>query len=480
MSTTPAAPPPTSLPPDSPGPHSKRLGVVAVVATFGGLLFGYDTGVVNGAISLIEADFGLSPQMVGAVTSSLLLGAAVGALVWGRYSDARGRRSTILVLAVIFFVATLGCVVAPDEWVLVVSRFVLGLAVGGASVTVPTYLAEVAPVERRGRLVTRNELMIVTGQLLAYVFNAVIGGVWGDVDGAWRVMLAVAAIPAVVLFVGMLRMPESPRWLSGQGLDDEALEVLATIRTRERAEAEMAEVRALAAEEKQERTGGVSDLGTPWVRRLVLVGLGIAAVQQLTGVNSIMYYGTSILEASGLGLQAALIANIGNGAISVLITLVAIKYLLGRFGRRPMLVTGLVGTTSCLVLIGLASLLLPEGPARAFVVLAFTMSFLVFQQGAVSPVTWLMLSEIFPRKLRGFGFGVCGLLLWLTNFLVGFLFPQLVAAMGISSTFFVFAAVGLGAIAFSATQVPETKGHSLESLEEELRERYTPATSRPA
>ena len=477
MSTTPAIPPPASLPPDTRGPHSKRLGVVAVIATFGGLLFGYDTGVINGAISLVARDFDLSPTMVGAVTSSLLLGAAAGAIGWGRFADAKGRRSTILVLAVIFFVGTLGCVFAPDEWVLVLFRFVLGTAVGGASVTVPTYLSEVSPAERRGGLVTRNELMIVTGQLLAYIANAVIGAIWEDVDGIWRVMLAIAALPAIVLFVGMLRMPESPRWLSGQDRDDEALEVLATVRTRERAVAEMAEVRALAALEKEERTGGVTDLGTPWVRRLVLVGLGIAAVQQLTGVNSIMYYGTTILEASGLELEAALIANIGNGAISVIVTVVAIKVLLGRFGRRQMLITGLVGTTSCLVLIGLASLLIPQGPTRAFVVLAFTMTFLVFQQGAVSPVTWLMLSEIFPRKLRGFGFGICGLVLWLTNFLVGFLFPQLVAAMGISSTFFLFAVVGLGAIFFSATQVPETKGHSLESLEAELRRRYTPVGS---
>ncbi|WP_115944119.1 sugar porter family MFS transporter [Amycolatopsis thermalba] len=466
------APSGQTLPADQPGPHKRRLRLVTVIATFGGLLFGYDTGVINGALPYMQADLGLTPLTEGLVTSSLLLAAALGAVLGGRLSDRRGRRRTILALAVIFLVGTLGCTFAPDTTVMVLSRFVLGLAVGGASVTVPTYLAEVSPAERRGRLVTQNELMIVTGQLLAFTFNAIIGNAFGESGGVWRWMLVLATLPAVVLWFGMLVMPESPRWLASRERFGDALAVLKEVRSGRRAEAELAEVRQLALEDRQAKTGGWSDLATPWIRRLVLTGVGIAIVQQITGVNSIMYYGTQILTDAGFSANGALTANIANGVISVLATFAGI-WLLGRVDRRPMLIAGQIGTTSALLLIGLFSLLLPEGIGRAFVVLSLTVTFLAFQQGSISPVTWLMLSEIFPLKLRGFGFGLCALVLWLTNFAVGLLFPLLVEAIHISGTFFLFAALGVGAITFVARFVPETRGRSLETLEKELRTRYT-------
>lgn len=466
------APSGQTLPEDRKGPHTRRLRLVTVIATFGGLLFGYDTGVINGALPYMQADLGLTALTEGLVTSSLLLGAALGAVLGGRLSDRRGRRRTILALAVIFLAGTLGCTLAPDTTVMVISRFVLGLAVGGASVTVPTYLAEVSPAERRGRLVTQNELMIVTGQLLAFTFNAMIGNAFGESGGVWRWMLVLATLPAVVLWFGMLVMPESPRWLAARERFGDALSVLKEVRSARRAEAELAEVRQLALEDRQAKTGGWLDLATPWIRRLVLTGAGIAIVQQITGVNSIMYYGTQILTDAGFSANGALTANIANGVISVLATFVGI-WLLGRVNRRPMLIAGQIGTTSALLLIGLFSLLLPEGTGRAFVVLTLTVTFLAFQQGSISPVTWLMLSEIFPLKLRGFGFGLCALVLWLTNFAVGLLFPLLVEAIHISGTFFLFAALGVGAITFVARFVPETRGRSLETLEKELRTRYT-------
>ncbi|AIJ23871.1 sugar porter family MFS transporter [Amycolatopsis methanolica] len=466
------APSGQTLPEDRKGPHTRRLRLVTVIATFGGLLFGYDTGVINGALPYMQADLGLTALTEGLVTSSLLLGAALGAVLGGRLSDRRGRRRTILALAVIFLAGTLGCTLAPDTTVMVISRFVLGLAVGGASVTVPTYLAEVSPAERRGRLVTQNELMIVTGQLLAFTFNAIIGNAFGESGGVWRWMLVLATLPAVVLWFGMLVMPESPRWLAARERFGDALSVLKEVRSARRAEAELAEVRQLALEDRQAKTGGWSDLATPWIRRLVLTGAGIAIVQQITGVNSIMYYGTQILTDAGFSANGALTANIANGVISVLATFVGI-WLLGRVNRRSMLIAGQIGTTSALLLIGLFSLLLPEGTGRAFVVLTLTVTFLAFQQGSISPVTWLMLSEIFPLKLRGFGFGLSALVLWLTNFAVGLLFPLLVEAIHISGTFFLFAALGVGAITFVARFVPETRGRSLETLEKELRTRYT-------
>ncbi|GAA2786521.1 myo-inositol transporter IolT [Saccharopolyspora taberi] len=461
-----------SVPPETKGPHTRRLRVVTLIATFGGLLFGYDTGVINGALPFMTTDLGLTPVTEGLVTSSLLLGAALGAVVGGRLSDRRGRRRNILLLAGIFLVGTLGCTFAPTTAVMVVSRFVLGIAVGGASVTVPTYLAEISPAERRGRLVTQNELMIVSGQLLAFTFNAGIAAALGDSAHVWRWMLVVATLPAVVLWFGMLVMPESPRWLASKDRFDEALDVLRQVRPAQRAESELAEVRRLAVEDRQSQTGGWRDLATPWIRKLVLVGLGIAVVQQITGVNTIMYYGTQILQTSGFSANGALLANIANGVISVLATFAGI-YLLGKVNRRPMLLAGQIGTTCALLLVGVVSLALPEGTGRAFIVLGLTVTFLAFQQGAISPVTWLMLSEIFPLKLRGFGFGVAGLTLWLTNFLVGMTFPVLVDALNISNTFFIFVGLGIVAITFVARWVPETRGRSLEGLEEELRTKYT-------
>ncbi|MFJ9105947.1 sugar porter family MFS transporter [Streptomyces sp. NPDC102405] len=458
---------------DAPPAVSRRLRVITIIATFGGLLFGYDTGVINGALPYMTDDLGLTAVTEGMVTSSLLLGAALGAVIGGRLSDARGRRRTILALAVLFFVGALGCTLAPTTAVMVVARFVLGLAVGGASVTVPVYLAEVSPAERRGALVTRNELMIVSGQLLAFTSNAIIARAGGESGGVWRWMLVIATVPAVVLWFGMLVMPESPRWLASQTRFNEALEVLKQVRSRQRAEAELAEVSALAVKEEQQRLGGWQDMkSTPWIRKLMFVGFGIAIVQQITGVNTIMYYGTQILTDAGFAADSALTANIANGVISVLATFVGI-WLLGRVPRRPMLMTGQAGTTTALLLIGVFSLVLPSGDARAYAVLAMTVTFLAFQQGAISPVTWLMLSEIFPMRMRGFGMGVAAVVLWLTNFVIGLVFPSLVSGIGISNTFFLFVVAGVFSILFVKRCVPETRGRTLETLEAELRARFS-------
>ncbi len=444
--------------------HKKALRTVTIISTFGGLLFGYDTGVINGALPYMQEDLGLSPFTEGLVTSSLLFGAAFGALLGGRLADRHGRRRMIMVLAVVFLLGTLACTFAPTTEVMVAARFVLGLAVGGASVTVPVYLAEVSPSARRGRIVTQNELMIVTGQLLAFIFNAYLGNTFGEAGGIWRWMLVIATLPAIALWIGMNFMPESPRWLASIGNFGETLSVLRRIRSQEEARVEFEDVKAMAVEDYKSKMGSWKDLGIPWLRRIFMVGLGLAVIQQITGVNSIMYYGTQILAESGFGREAALTANIANGVISVLATFVGI-WLLGRVGRRRMLITGQIGTTSALVLIGIFSLVLPEGTLRGFVILALTVTFLAFQQGAISPVTWLMLSEIFPLKIRGLGMGASAFVLWIVNFLVGFGFPQLLAAIGLSNTFFVFALLGIGAIAFAAKFIPETKDKSLEDLE---------------
>lgn len=459
------------LPPDTKGPHTSRLGIIAVVATFGGLLFGYDTGVVNGALEPLTHDFGLTPRTEGLVVSFLTIGAAFGAVVGGRLSDAFGRRSNIILLACFFIVGTLACSLAPNWQFLAGARFFLGLAVGAASTTVPVYLAELAPFEKRGSLVTRNEVMIVVGQFAAFVINAVIFNVWGEHDGVWRYMLAVAVLPAIALLVGMIFLPESPRWLISKNRDGQALEVLKQVRSDERAEAEMREVELLAEQEEVAKTGGVSDLASKWVLRLVLIGVGLGVAQQLTGINSVMYYGTQLLTDAGFSADAAIVANTFNGLFSVLGVTVGIM-LINRLPRRFMLLGGFVLTSSFHLLIGLSAVFLPEGTFKAYAILVFVVLFVFSMQGTLGPLVWLMLAEIFPLKIRSFAMGICVFALWLANAAVAQFFPSVVSGLGIANTFFLFAGLGVLALLFIYFFVPETRNKTLEDLEAEFRTKY--------
>lgn len=455
-----------ALPPLRPGPHQRRLGMIAFIATFGGLLFGYDTGVINGALDPMREDLGLTVVSEGLVTATLLVGAAVGALIGGRLNDAVGRRKALIIVAVIFFIGTLGCVVAPNLTVMLPSRFVLGFAVGAASVTVPVYLAELAPTERRGTLSGRNELAIVVGVLLAFTINAVIAGLFGDHDGVWRYMLAMCAIPAIVLFLGMLRMPESPRWLLSQGRQDEALEVLLQVRDGERARAEMAEVEHLAQEEAQSQAGGWADLAVPWIRRIIVIGCGLAVAQQLTGINSIMYYGTQLLREAGFSADAAIVANIANGVLAVAGTAVCLFWIIDRVARRKLIIFGFCATTTIHGLITAAALVMPEGITRAYVILALSVTFVFFMQCCLNAPVWVALSEMFPLRLRGFGMGVSILCMWLMNAALTFAFPIIVEFFGLQGIFGLFFVVGAGAVLFLYKTLPNTSGRSLEELEE--------------
>lgn len=452
--------------------HDSFLRTIIVVSTFGGLLFGYDTGVINGALPYMsEADqLNLNSFTTGLVASSLILGAAFGAVFGGRLSDRYGRRKNIIYLAVLFFFATLGCTLAPNVTVMVISRFLLGLAVGGASVTVPTFLAEMAPMERRGRMVTQNELMIVTGQLLAFVINAIIGNTMGDSSHVWRYMIVIAALPAVILFFGMLKVPESPRWLVSKGKNEDALNVLQQVREKNRAHSEFNEIKEAVAEQVELKKASLRDLTVPWVRHIVFLGIGIGIIQQITGVNSIMYYGTEILIDAGFEMNAALIANVSNGVIAVLSTFVGI-WLLGKVNRRPMLLVGQIGSTTALLLIAIFSFVLQGTAALPYVVIVLTCTFLVFMAGAIAPVTWLMLAEIFPLRLRGIGMGISVFFLWLTNFFVSLLFPIALGGLGLSTTFFMFVVLNLAGILFVKKFLPETKGRTLEQLEHHFRTR---------
>ena len=414
--------------------------MITVIATFVGLLFGYDTGVLNGALGFMSSYFNMSPWEEGLITFILLIGAAVGSLAGGKIY---GHRPFIIALAVLFFIGTLGSAFSPQYDVLLIFRFILGLAVGGASVTFPVYLAEVAPFEKRGNLVSRNELMIVSGQFLAFLINAIIGNNWGSNPDVWRYMLVVAVLPAFVLFFGMLRMPESPRWLVSKRRDEQALAVLRTMRPKERAEAEMAEVGELADQERLEPLGSWKEiLSTRWTHRLLFIGFGNGIFQQLTGINSMMYYGTQVLEQAGFDRNAELGFNVLNGVASVVPMLIAL-FIINRVIRRGMMLTGFVGTTTAHIGVGLVGILLPEDNLlRPWLLLVFILAFIAMMQVTIGPLAWLMISEIFPLRMRGLMIGASTLVLWLTNALVSLLFPPVVAVLGFG-TFLLFAVLGI-------------------------------------
>ena len=459
------------LPALTAGPWGARLGVVSVVACLGGLLFGYDTGVVNGSLRPMSEALGLDALGQGVATSSLVFAAAIGALLGGRLSDRHGRRAVLVALAVLFFVGAVVLVAAPGLGVLVAGRVLLGLAVGGASTVVPVYLAELAPHEIRGSISGRNEVAIVVGQLAAFVVNAILGVTLGHLDGVWRIMVAVCALPAVALFVGMLRMPESPRWLVARGRRDDALAVLRQVRPAERAAAELARIErsvATSDDRGRARLRLVDVLADRPLRRILVAGIGVAVAQQLTGINAIMYYGQSVLVESGFSEQAALIANVAPGVIAVVGGLVALA-MMDRVDRRTTLILGFSLTTACHVLIGVASAALAPGdPARPFVILALVVLFVGAMQTFLNVATWVYLSEVFPLRMRGLGIGVAVLLHWLVNGSLALAFPSLLAAVGMSGTFWLFACVGAVALAFIVRRVPETRGRTLEGLEAEL------------
>ncbi|MCU1405325.1 MAG: IolT [Glaciihabitans sp.] len=450
------------------GVNRNYLIKLTVISTLGGLLFGYDTGVISGALLYMKDALEMNAVQEALVVSALLFpGAASGALVGGRLADNLGRRGSLLVCAIVFFVGAIGCALAPTVTIMVIARIVLGFGVGAAAVTCPLYLAEMAPAHLRGRMVTINELMIVTGQMLAFAINAALDALIQD-PGVWRIMLGVATIPAIALLIGMLVLPESPRWLVIRDRFDSARKILELSRTPEAASREYDAIVANSKIAHNEQGHAWQDLkNNRWMRRLLWVGCGLAAVQQATGINTVNYYAPTILESSGLGVSASLVATIGVGVTSVVTTVLGI-WLLGFVGRKKMLMIGFSGVVAAQALLALA-FTLPSSDAVSYLILACMMLFVAFVQCFIGTCVWLLLSEIFPVAIRGFAMGIAVFVLWTVNALISFAFPIVNEALGSTGTFLLFVAVNLISLFFVAKTVPETKGRSLEEIENDFR-----------
>ena len=421
--------------------NDKKIRLITLVSTIGGLCFGYDTGVISGALIFMKNDLGLTPLQEGLVTSFLLFGAAIGSVGGGWLSDRQGRRKNILWVAVIFIFGALGTAVAWDMSSMIIARFILGLAVGCASVTVPIYISELARPAQRERLVTVNELMIVTGQFLAYSVNASIVNFYPDMSHNWRLMLAIPALPGALLWIGMLVMPESPRFFVRKGQIDKAVAVLKTIRRPEEVEQEIRDIQQVS-QIGINHGRFVDELKRKWVVQLILIGLMIVLATRVTGVNTIMYYAPTVLKATGLGDAAAVTGAVANGVVSILATLLGML-LIGRHSRRKMFFTGQIGVTLSLVLIGLSfklffhmetvdgvSGLHANFTGASYIILALMLVFLTFMQGWIAPVFWLMLAEIYPLRMRGLGMGFAVFGLWIFDFIIQSIFPILLNSYG--------------------------------------------------
>jgi sugar porter (SP) family MFS transporter len=447
--------------------QAKETGFVFAAAGFaalGGLLFGYDTGVISGALIFIRKQFGLSTFQQELVVSVVLIGAAVGALSGGRLADIFGRRFMLLITALIFVTGALVCAAAPSLNILVIGRLIVGLGIGFATSTVPIYISEVSPPQTRGWQVSLFQLAITIGILAAYVVDYALSG-----SGAWRWMLGLAFVPGAILGLGMIRMPESPRWLAEHGQTDLARKVLARIRGTENVEPEWQEIQKTLA--VAEERGSFSDLFSPSVRMALVIGIGLAIFQQVTGINTVIYYAPLIVQSAGISTASgAILATAGIGLVNVIMTIIAM-WLIDHVGRRPLLLTGIAGMIVSLGVLGFV-FRMPTGGALAWLAVITLMVYVASFAISLGPIFWLLIAEIYPLRVRGIAEGTAAGMNWAFNFLVSFTFLTLVEVLGPSLTFWLYALLAIASWLFSYYLVPETKGRTLEEIELSFRHRH--------
>lgn len=435
--------------------------LMAFVAALSGILFGYDTGVMSGAILFIVKDYPLTAGENGIVMGAVLFGALFGAILSGRLTDHFGRKKLLLVVACIFMLGSLATAIAQSIPQLIIGRIVVGIAIGIASYTAPLYISEISPQKQRGAMVALNQLAISIGILISYIVDYSFA-----YSEAWRWMLALGFVPGLLLFLGMLYLPDSPRWILSKGHESQARHVLQKIRgSKTDINAEIEAIQLTLQKEASSWKAVFSKA----VRPVLWIGFALAFIQQVTGINTILYYAPSILEMAGFGSSTtSILATMGIGAIFVIFTIVALP-LIDWLGRRPLLIAGLIGMAIALgCLAWLFSHSTSIDPSLHWLALISMLVYIACFAFSLGPIMWLMIAEIYPLKVRGIGASLATCVNWASNLLVTATFLKLVQMIGAGGTFSVYMIFSILSIVFVYFLVPETKGISLEEIEENL------------
>jgi SP family arabinose:H+ symporter-like MFS transporter len=440
--------------------NKKYLLKITIIGALGGLLFGYDTAVISGAIGFLETKFSLDVNQKGFAVSSAIFGCILGVAIAGYIADKIGRKKTLLITAFLFAVSAIGSAIADSYTFFVVARIIGGVGVGAASMLSPLYISEIAPAEKRGTLVSLYQLAIVLGINIVFFFNYKVAQfsteAW-NIETGWRYMVGSEVIPALLFFIALFFVPESPRWLSKEGRNDEALSVLSRINSEEKAIKVHQEIKSALGQEK----GTLKELFEPGLRMAMIIGVFLALFSQITGINAIMYYAPEILKKAGFGVNSALMQTVIIGFVNTIFTFVAIKYI-DKLGRRTLLLWGVSGMALCLFSIGLLyQLNLTSGPWLLVLILGFVCCF----ASSLGPIPWVLISEIFPTKTRGTAMSLAIMVLWVGVVLISQFTPVLLD-MGETMTFWIFMANAIILLIFTYKLIPETKGKTLEQIEQ--------------
>ena len=431
-----------------------QLFIFSTAAALGGLLFGFDTGVISGAIHFIKIEFNLNAYQEGFAVSNLMIACVIGALLAGPIADWTGRKKVLILCAVLFTVSAILSALPRSFTELVIARFIGGMGVGMASVVSPMYIAEISPAKIRGRLVALNQLAIVVGILLSYLSN------WLLVDTGinnWRYMLVAEILPAITFLVGLFFIPESPRWLTKEGLEKEALDVLNVVAGAANSDHELQEVKKSLAE----KSTSLKELLHPSLRRVLIVGILFSLFAHITGIDTIIYYGPIIFLESGFKTDSALLASVMIGITNLIFTFVGMA-MVDKAGRKFLLLVGLAGMGISMTLVGLC---MQSDMISAKWTLLWIMTYIASFAMSIGVVIWVYLSEIYPTRVRGQALSVATMVLWLGNVILTQLFPVMMERFG-GGTFYIFSFICLLAFIFTWTMVKETKGVSLEEIEE--------------
>lgn len=441
--------------------RSVFVALISLAAATGGLLFGIETGVVSGAQQFFEREFNLDQKTLGWIVGIMSVGCMIGAGLSGFLSDRFGRKKVLLLAAVLFFVSAVWCGLARSAAELMWARLIGGMGVGIASILSPLYIAEVSPPRARGRLVALQQLAIVTGILVAYFSNAVLQHSALAETLKWRWMLAMGALPALVFLFLLIPIPESPRWLVKQGLRERGRAVLARIAGEKEADTELAEIEtAIAAED-----GRLSELFQPGLRLALLIGVVLAVLQQVSGINSVIYYGPKIFaDYSGMGPDGAFWGAVLVGVMNLLATIAGMT-MVDRLGRKALLVAGNIGMCIMLIVTGAGFLKGVTGPWMLAPILAYVACF----GASTGIVTWVIIAEIFPTRVRGRAMSIAIVGLWVGCYIVSQTCPMLLASIGPGKTFLCYAAMCVVTVVFAGAFVPETKNRTLEEIERSWR-----------